>query len=398
MAEIHSDVVGGSSADRVVNCPGSVKLSKQVPPQEASDFANQGSMLHEVIAKILSGNATAEELIDQEFEFLGHVFTDDLNEEMIQPALAAFDELADEFGDFEFVVEVKCEFGELIPGAFGTTDILGENTEVTIVLDWKFGRGVPVDAEDNGQLKFYGAAATWTKNLKQMFSPDRKVILAIIQPAFDPPLSYWETDIAALNDYTQLIQASVTLAEGINPDLKEGDHCRWCPAKAICPLKVGMVEGVIDDQEMDTTSDNYLINVEDLPRLLNMAEELTQWVVAVKELGHAELERGTNIDGWKLVAKRKTRSWNDADVVVKRLKGMRLKTDQVYNKKLISPAQSDKLLKKIGKPGKLDDLITTSSPGTTMARANDPRAAITTHRAGADLALPDYETEPETGA
>lgn len=391
----HSDVIGGSSATRIISCPGSVKLSKQLPKQESSSYADQGSMLHEVIAKILSGDATAEELIDQEFEHLEHIFTEDLHDEMIVPALEAFDALADEFGDFEFVVEARCEFGAYIPGAFGTADIIGSNEAATIVLDWKFGRGVPVDAKDNGQLKFYGAAATYTKEVADMFDPAKNVVLAVIQPAFDPPLSYWEADMVLLGAFTEDIKNALVEAATDKAPLCEGDHCRWCPAKALCPLKTGLAERTIDEQELDPTSDDYVINIEDLPRYLDMADELSQWIDAIKALGHAELENGTTIEGWKLVAKRQSKSWNDPDVTVKRMKGMKLKVDQIYNKKLISPAQAVKLMTKIGKKGKLDDLFTSSSPGNTMTRADDPRAAITTHRAGADLALPEHETKDE---
>jgi hypothetical protein len=46
----HSNIVGGSTAKRVINCPASVNLVNKVPPKGSSDYANEGTMLHAAIA------------------------------------------------------------------------------------------------------------------------------------------------------------------------------------------------------------------------------------------------------------------------------------------------------------------------------------------------------------
>jgi hypothetical protein len=50
----HSSIVGGSTAKRVISCPGSVKLVQKMPPQPSNKYADEGSMLHEAISTILS--------------------------------------------------------------------------------------------------------------------------------------------------------------------------------------------------------------------------------------------------------------------------------------------------------------------------------------------------------
>ena len=49
----HSSIVGGSTAKRVINCPGSVALVAKMPPKPSSKFADEGTLLHNVIAEII---------------------------------------------------------------------------------------------------------------------------------------------------------------------------------------------------------------------------------------------------------------------------------------------------------------------------------------------------------
>ena len=56
----HSSIVGGSTAKRVMACPGSVKLVQQMPPKPSSKYADEGTLLHNVIAEILTTDRTPE--------------------------------------------------------------------------------------------------------------------------------------------------------------------------------------------------------------------------------------------------------------------------------------------------------------------------------------------------
>jgi hypothetical protein len=58
----HSKIVGGSTAKRVIACPGSVALVDRMPPQPSSSYADEGTLLHDAIAEILEGDAAARSL------------------------------------------------------------------------------------------------------------------------------------------------------------------------------------------------------------------------------------------------------------------------------------------------------------------------------------------------
>jgi len=81
----HSDVVGGSTAKRVIACPGSVALCAQMPKLEGSSYAKEGSMLHAVIAACLDENTNPDDMLG--FELDGVVLTKELIEEKLAPCL-----------------------------------------------------------------------------------------------------------------------------------------------------------------------------------------------------------------------------------------------------------------------------------------------------------------------
>ena len=176
--QAHSDVIGGSSAERIMNCPGSKYLSEGIP-NKSSKYADEGTFLHSVIARILDGEMKEDEYGYTE---LGYTYNADYHLEAIEPALEMFDKIAADFGDIDFYVENKCGFKD-IEGAFGTVDVMGtigQTGGYGIILDWKFGSGVPVSAKDNYQLKFYMAAALDTH--PDMFEGINDFLLVIIQP------------------------------------------------------------------------------------------------------------------------------------------------------------------------------------------------------------------------
>lgn len=130
----HSKIVGGSTAKRVINCPGSVALCAEMPPQPSSPYAEEGTLLHDAISDFLN--------------VCGGSFSvsPELIEDKLLPALKLLDEVDPEM-QMEFQVETPVGFGDLLPGVLGTTDLMGRLGDKAIILDWKFGSGVPVPAE-----------------------------------------------------------------------------------------------------------------------------------------------------------------------------------------------------------------------------------------------------------
>ena len=181
MAEVtsHSRVVGGSTAKRVINCPGSVALCATMPPKPSSKYADEGTLLHNIISEVLDKGQTPESFLGMKYEDV--VFTQQLLEDKLLPALELLDEV-DPTKEMEFAVETRVGFGSFLPDVFGSTDLLGRIGSKAIVLDWKFGDGVAVEAEENPQLMFYAAAAMRTDEVSWVFHDATEIEMIIVQP------------------------------------------------------------------------------------------------------------------------------------------------------------------------------------------------------------------------
>ena len=347
----HSKIVGGSTAKRVINCPGSVALVAEMPPQPSSSYAEEGTLLHDEISRFLG---------DLDYRF---TCSQELIQDKLWPALDLLDEI-DPDKTMEYAVETRVGFGDLLPGVFGSTDLMGRIGNKAIILDWKFGAGVPVPAEENEQLMFYAAAAMRTPEAKWVFDGATEVELVIIQP---PTIKRWTTTIERIKQFEQTLIRAVKIAEQPDAPLKNGDHCRWCAAKPVCPIMTGAVDRAVAIK-MDK------IDVDKIGAYLPNADLLESWIKDLRSLAEEMMKKGKPVPGWKMVPKRATRSWvKEEDAKAALLQ--HLKESEVIETKLVSPAAAEKLLKaqKIKLP---DGLTVAISSGNTIAPESDPRPAV----------------------
>ena len=355
----HSNIVGGSTAKRVIMCPGSVALVKKMPPQPSSTYADKGTLLHNAISEILLDRPSVVGM-----KYKDQVLTEELYDEKIAPALAALEEI-DPDGQLVYEVETRVGFGDILPGVFGSTDLVGRIGPRAIVLDWKFGDGVVVAAEENAQLMFYAAAAMRTDSLKWAFEGATEVECIIVQP---PVVRRWVTTIGRIKQFEQELVSAVKTALSDSAPLAQGDHCRWCAAKPICPQMTGAVDRAIKQQLIN-------LDVDTLARYLHNADLLEDWIKDLRALAFGMLEKNIPVPGYKLVNKQARRKWTDESKAKQALLSLGLKESVVVETSIMSPAQAEKALKK--RFSELpEDLIKSESSGTTLAPEDDPRPAV----------------------
>jgi hypothetical protein len=347
----HSTIVGGSTAKRVIACPASIELVAKMPPKPSSKYADEGTLLHDAISQILDCKATPESVIGMVYE--GITLTQELYDDKIAVALAALDEI-DPDKQMEFAVESSVNFGDLLPGVFGSADLLGRIGKKAIVLDWKFGNGVAVEATENYQGMFYAAAAMRTPETAWVFEDAQEVEIIIVQP---PMVKRWTTTPHRIKKFELELIAAV---KGPRTKLESGEHCRWCAAKPTCPKVTGAV-----DRALKTAL--VRIDADKIGEYLSQAELLEEWIDSVRALAFEMLENNVRVPGFKLVAKRGTRQWVNDEAPVKLL------GDKAYESKLISVAQAEKL---IGKKNFPADVAVSVSSGSTLAAESDPRPAV----------------------
>ena len=352
----HSTVVGGSTAKRVMNCPGSVALVQLAPPSPSSTYADKGTLLHNLISEILDTDTDPVSLIGTNYE--GQILDQEMIDEKLQPALDLLDTLDPEY-KMRIEVETRVEFGKFLPGAFGSCDVLGRMGDVAYVIDWKFGDGIAVDAEENEQLMFYAAAAMRTPEAAWVFKGATSIECVIIQP---PVIRRWTTTPARIKAFEKDLKRAVKVSSLPDAKLNPGSHCKFCPAKPTCPAMTGAVDRALK-VKLDAVDDTML------GAYANNAVLLQGWIDDLNALVQTKIEKGYKIPGWKLVAKRGTRKWADAKLAPDALKALGINP---IKSELVSPAQAEKLLKK-----NLPEGLTVSvSSGDTVAPESDPRPAV----------------------
>ena len=352
----HSTVVGGSTAKRVMNCPGSVALVQLAPPSPSSTYADKGTLLHSAISEVLLGE---DNVLGMVYE--GQTLDQDMIDQKLQPALDLLDKL-DPDGEMKLAIETRVGFGKFLPGAFGSCDVLGRLGNTAYVIDWKFGDGIAVDAEQNEQLMYYAAAAMRTPEVAWVFDGAVAIECVIIQP---PVTRQWTTTPARIKAFEKDLKRAVKVASLPDAKLNPGDHCRFCPAKPTCPTMTGAVDRALK-VKLDAVDDDML------GKYAANAVLLQGWIDDLNALVQTKIEKGYKIPGWKLVAKRGTRSWVDQGKAADALAA--LGVDPI-KKEIVSPAQAEKLLK--AKKQNLPEGLTVSvSSGDTLAPESDPRPAV----------------------
>jgi hypothetical protein len=358
----HSRVVGGSTAKRVIGCPGSVALCDKMPPKPSSKYADEGTLLHSVMDKILADGVTPESLLGMQYEDI--ILTQELLDEKVYPALAALDAI-DPNKEMEYATETRVGFGDFLPGVFGSTDLLGRIGKRAFILDWKFGSGVPVGADDNPQLMFYAAAAMRTPEVQWVFDECDEIECIIVQP---PSVKRWVTTTKRIKLFEQELATAVKISQMPDAPLNTGDHCRWCAAKPTCPKMTGLADRTLQAQ-ID------LLNVGQIAEYLKKADMLEQWIADVRSVAHQVLEAGKPVPGFKLVAKRAIRQWADNDQALVAMMNEGIPEEELLTSKVISPAQAEKVLKKHGKQLPANQVVAVSS-GSTLVEESDPRPAV----------------------
>ena len=369
----HSSLVGGSTASRRIGCQRSYALEQFVLERsgvtdKGSIYAQEGTCLHELMALALEKDLEPRDLLPFTFtaEREGWSFTADLDlwEDKGEPALRTFDTFVAEQekrlkDTMQFLIETRVEFPG-IPGAFGTSDIIGRCGNEIFVLDWKFGRGV-VPAEENKQLMFYAAGALNTARSffeHMTLNHATPITMVIIQPMRPGGIDVWRTDLLRLHHYEIELQTAVQTiqTEGINAPIQDGPWCQFARCKAICPLHLGAaakLAGRFADLKAAATGQRPKPNdwPERFADLLDLADMVEDWAREVRSQAHENAERGMAIPGWVLEPGRKgPRKWSiDEGQVLKTFTGPEfgLDPDTVAPRKVLTAPQLEKILKRI---------------------------------------------------
>jgi hypothetical protein len=397
---IHSSIVGGSTADRLLQCPASFQATLALPPSadKPSEFAEEGTAMHHAMDHLghLRFEHPKTDLFEAAESMLGEtVYDRKLTREhldvMILPALTRLQELEDlHGGGFEVLgVELAGRFPD-IPGAHGTCDLVLASRDYILHVDWKFGQGVPVkavykdDAGDrlNPQLAFYAVATM--HSFPQFYKKKKRSVVAIIQPRTAEPLTYTEIDQRDVQWFKEDLQQAVERALDREAPRNRGEHCRFAPCKINCPLWTGPLLDLSrlspppQRQQVDKMATPY---GEYLARAKALVDVLATMKKEVDEQLHTYLEAGGIVPGWRLKQKAKQRQWVAEETVAKTLKKLGFKDAEIWQRKLQTFQSTDATARRL--QVKIPEELRVAPPTTetTIAPADDPAPVVDRGRA-----------------
>lgn len=386
-----------SGAHRWMPCPASVPM-ESVQPDTSSEFADEGTAAHELAALALNTGNDAADYIDKNFTVNGKDYK-------VGPEMAGYVQQYIDFvrgcrGDAGMLsVEQRLDVSSLTEeeDAGGTSDAVLLVDDELIIADLKYGRGVKVFAQDNPQLMIYALAAM---REYELLADIKRVRMVIVQPRLDH-IDEWECSPVALELFANQVKESARSCRAAVAYFEKYDavhvkyfapgekQCQFCRAKAKCPSLASHVTSTVADDFVDMTQPVApqieeaalrIVDNQTLGNLMGAVDLVEGWCKAIRAKVEAELIRGDEIPGWKLVEGRKgARQWTDETEAEATLKKMRIKTADMYSMKLITPTTAEKLHKAnvIGTRQwpVLQALITQSEGKPSVAPESDKRPA-----------------------
>lgn len=365
-------LLSASSSKKWINCPPSARLEEQFP-DTTSQYAKEGALAHSIaelkVRKYFiepmsqrTCNSRLKKLQKDELydpEMLAHT---DTYLEYIKGI--AYGCTAPPF----VTAEKRLDYSNIAPEGFGTGDCILISGDTLHVIDFKYGKGVPVYADNNTQMMLYAVGAL---NAYGLLYTINNIVMTIVQPRLDN-ISESHISVSELNEWAESIKPVAELAFKGEGDFFEGDWCRFCRAKATCRRRSENMTAL----EAFGNKLPPLISDAEVGEILSKAKNLKKWADDIEEYALSALLAGKEIPGWKAVEGRKTRAFTDSekafDAVVKKGYDEAL----LYERKPLSLTAIEKLMGKKDFNDTLSCYITIAPGKPTLAPISDSREPI----------------------
>lgn len=336
-----------SNAERWLNCPGAPRICAEVPEQPQSKHAAEGTAAHELAAMCLKSGDDAAEWVGEAIEVGDRTFK--ITEEMARAVQVYLDAIR---GDLEenglplSALAIEKDFQiEGIACLKGTNDASFSSPFGKLyVYDYKHGAGTYVEVKNNPQLLIYAIGV-----MQQEGWVNESIEIAVVQPRYRDedmgPVRRWEISKADLVEFKATLLKGVQDACDPAAPLIPGPWCgkSFCPAFGVCPaVRKGVVAVTTTNDNALTFPDPAKLSPEQIGKVLEASDLISGWAKAVRDYAERQaVALGIKIPGYKLIQKKGRRAWVD-EMAVETDLGVEF-GDDIYEKKLKSPAQMEKI-------------------------------------------------------
>ena len=358
-------ILSPSSADRWLHCTRSARLELEFSEKE-SDAAAEGTAAHALcehkVKKALKQRSRrpVSEYDSDEMEELTDAYRDYVLDRLIQERQTC--------PDAQVFIETKLDLTAYVPDSFGTCDCLIVSDEKLHIIDFKYGQGVLVEAEENPQMKLYALGAL---DIYDGLYDFKEVAMTIFQPRREN-VSTWTETVNELRKWAEEeLKPKAELADAGEGDFCSGDWCLFCKAAVKCRARA-QAKLELAKQEFSLPP---ILTDEEIEDILPRIPDLTKWANDIMTYAtDAALNHGKRWKGFKVVEGRSNRKYSDEDAVIKAAKDAGY-TD-IFKTSLISLTEMEKLMGKKKFKDILGGLVVKPQGKPTFVPDTDRRTAI----------------------
>lgn len=384
MPDVHAKL-SASGAKKWLACPGSILMEAKVPDR-VSAYAAEGTNAH-ALGEAKIRLATKEYTKEKYHKAIKDLEIDDEMEEHTDAyrdfVIERFNRAKGEDPSAILLLEQRLDFSEYVPEGFGTGDCLIIAAGTLEVIDLKYGKGVPVKAEGNPQMRLYALGALAAYDF--LYEVD-KVNMCIYQPRIDNI----DDDVMTAEELrvwgSEIHHAAVKAFDGVE-EYCAGSHCdtNFCKARPFCRT---YAERKLELAKFDFKKPAQL-EPDEISEILEQAEALAKWATLVKDYALDEaINKGTVFPGYKVVEGRSNRAFSiDDTLIAGQLIASGYNEDSFYPRKLISLGAMEKYLGKKDFQKILGEYVIKPTGKPTLVPETDKRPALNS----SDAAKADFE-------
>ena len=344
MTEKQHAFLSASSAERWLNCPPSARLAEHYP-DSTSDYAAEGTCAHE-LGEYKVRSALGEDVADVRDNL---DFYDAEMEEHTHNYVTYILELIGTAKEPRVLVEQRLDFSRWVPEGFGTADCVIIADGTLHVVDFKYGTGVLVVAEDNPQMKLYALGAL---DLFDGIYDIENVSMTVYQPRRENISTFTVSKDALYQWADEKLKPTADIAFKGEGEFRCGDWCGFCRAKSECRARADYNMELAKYAFADPVKLPDLLEDDEIESILSKIEGLTSWAKDIQDYAFKAACKGKQWSGFKLVRGTSRRKITDSDKAAEILR--KNGHTEIYKSELLGITE---LGKAVGGAKKLNELL-----------------------------------------
>lgn len=367
-------LLSASSSHRWLNCSPSAHLEQEFDDTE-STAAAEGTAAHALcehkLKKALK-RRSQKPVSEYDCDEMD-AYTDDY----VEFVMETVEEAKQACSDPLVLIEQRLDFSCYVPEGFGTGDCVIVADGLLHIIDFKYGQGVLVEAEENPQMMLYALGAL---RLFDALYDIEEISMTIYQPRREN-ISTWTITVDDLLSWTEnVLKPRTELAFRGEGEYIPGSWCTFCKAAVKCraraeaKLQLARYEFALPPLLTDAEIEDILLKLDDLTKWANEIQAYAQ---------DAAINHGKVWHGFKLVESTTKRKYTNEDAVIEAANTAGY-TD-IFCKNLIPITEMEKLMGKKNFAALLGKLVEKPKGKPTLVPASDKRSAITTDDAATEF-------------